>query len=106
MALVWIIRQRPGESSSMPAEGVDPQELQGHQQAAQHRDEHEDQGGHEVPEDQPLIDQLFVARQFLFQGRFLTLFQMHAREDRVPLVDGLRRASSPGPRHAAGSLSR
>ena len=57
-------------------EGIQSQKLKSHQQSAQHRSAHEDQGSHEMPVDQALVDQVAVARQFLFQGRFLILVQI------------------------------
>ena len=89
----------------MPLKRVEPQELEGHQQPAQHRDDHEDQRGHEIPEDQPLVDQVPVAGQFLFQGRFLTLFQIHESKESLDRLRAARR-SSPGSVQAAGSVSR
>ena len=62
-----------------------PLELEPHQQAAQHRDEHVAQRGQEVPEDQPLLDQLLVAGQFVVQASVLaSRVVVHGR---VPLVD-------------------
>ena len=90
-----------------PAERVEPQELESHQQSAQHRSAHEDQGSHEMPVDQALVNQVAVARQFLFQGRFLTLVQIEKiQEERQQRGRDEASASTPGSVQAAGSVSR
>ena len=47
--------------------GLMPHELEGHQEAAQHRDEEVAEGGQEVPGDEPLVDELLVAGQLRFR---------------------------------------
>ena len=88
-------------------ERIQSQELEGHEQSAQHRSAHENQGGHEMPVDQALVHQVLVARQFLFQGCFLTLVRID-KSIKKDINTGARpgAASAPGLVQATVSATR
>ena len=59
-----------GRQEFLPVERVVADELEPHQEAAQHRDEHERERGQEVPLDQPAFDQVAVPGQALLARKF------------------------------------